>query len=290
MADDAVEGDGVAPVIVFPLHRVTSRENPPTTGADRSLAHTGVPRIGVSGSDSLFEEGDTLPEVIVLPNAAAATADVDSGSTPEAPEGGRGSGLAADEAGLADVPGLRERIKTIESSVISVPRETDAPAPDKEARRAKNIALHQLGASGRSEAEVRDRLRAREISPAVVEEEVAHLIEVGLIDDHALATDLVDTLRVRKKLGDRAITQTLRQRKIPNDIITQVLDASEFDSDIAVFELAKDRARSVRHLDADVAFRRLVGFIQRRGYSGPQVFEAARRALESRGDTHEVSS
>lgn len=181
----------------------------------------------------------------------------------------------------ASVDDLRELIADIESGDSeSTWLEQVRPEPSREGQRAKNIALHQLGVSGRSEAEVRDRLAAKDISGDVIEQEVTRLTEVGLIDDLALATTLVENLRGKKKLGDMAIVQVLRRRKIPTDIIDQALAAGSIDSDVAVYDLARERARSLRHLDTDVAFRRLVGFVQRRGYNGPQVFEAARRALD----------
>jgi len=183
---------------------------------------------------------------------------------------------AAEAVSLED---LRAKIHDIQQAPVAEAPSIVAP-PTKAEKRAKNIALHQLGITGRSEAEVRERLSARDIDQDVIDQEVTRLIEVGLIDDHALATDLVESLRGRKKLGDQAISQALRRRKIPQQIITQALDDTEFDSDVAIFELARDRARSLGHLEWDVAFRRLVGFIQRRGYGGPQVFDAARRALE----------
>ena len=179
----------------------------------------------------------------------------------------------------ASLDDLRARIDEIQQAA---PADT-APivhTPTKQEKRAKNIALHQLGVTGRSEAEVRERLAARDIDQEVIDQEVSTLVEVGLIDDAALAADLVESLRGRKKLGDQAISQALRRRKIPQSLITQALEDSEFDSDVAIFDLARERARSLSHLEWDVAYRRLVGFIQRRGYGGPQVFEAARRALE----------
>jgi regulatory protein len=196
------------------------------------------------------------------------------GDNPETPVGD-----VAQEGEPASVEDLRARIQDIQQAAPT--GETDiSQTPTKQETRAKNIALHQLGVTGRSEAEVRERLAARDIDPDVIEQEVGRLVDVGLIDDAALATDLVESLRGRKKLGDQAISQALRRRKIPQAIITQALEAGEFDSDVAIFELARDRARSLGHLEWDVAFRRLVGFIQRRGYGGPPVFEAARRALE----------
>lgn len=185
----------------------------------------------------------------------------------------------------ASVEDLRERIAHIESSdIVSVDADSSmtdvVSVPSREEKRAKNVALHQLGVSGRSEAEVRERLSSKDVPPEVIDQEVGRLLDVGLIDDLALATTLVESLRGRKKLGDMAIIQILRRRKIPADIIDQALASGSLDADVAVFELARERARSLGHLDRDVAFRRLVGFVQRRGYGGPEVFEAARRALD----------
>jgi len=199
-----------------------------------------------------------------------------SPAAPEEVEDSGGVGVAEP----ARVEDLRLRITAIESQETT--EFFDPPVqPDKDSTRAKNIALHQLSVSGRSEAEVRDRLAQREVSDEAIEAEVSRLVAVGLIDDEALAETLVESLRRRKKLGDAMIIQTLRQRKIPAEIIAQVLADSESDEDVAVFELAEDRARSMTHLDPDVAFRRLVGYLQRRGYRGGHVFEAARRALQS---------
>jgi regulatory protein len=183
---------------------------------------------------------------------------------------------AVDPVGLDE---LRARIDDIQKATPAESVEI-VSAPTRQEKRAKNIALHQLGVTGRSEAEVRERLAARDIDRDVIDQEVGRLTEVGLIDDAALAADLVESLRRRKKLGDHAISQALRRRKLPQGIITEALEGTEFDSDVAIFELARDRARSLGHLEWDVSYRRLVGFLQRRGYGGPQVFEAARRALE----------
>jgi regulatory protein len=181
----------------------------------------------------------------------------------------------------ASVDDLRGRIRSIEAGEVSLSMGADPEkAPQKDERRAKNIALHQLAVSGRSEAEVRERLAARDIAPDIIEQEVGRLKGVGLVDDLALAQNLVEQLRVKKKLGDRAIYQALRRRKIATDVIDSALMEGSVDEDVAVFEVATERARSLSHLDYDVAYRRLVGFIQRRGYSGSHVFEAARRALD----------
>jgi len=218
-------------------------------------------------------EGEEMATIIPFPleriTPPVTTADTSHTSAPGAEEN-------VEPASLDE---LRARIDEIQQAAPEA-ASSIVHTPTKQQKRAQNIALHQLGVTGRSEAEVRERLASREIDQEVIDQEVSRLIEVGLIDDAALAADLVESLRGRKKLGDQAISQALRRRKIPQAVISQALDATEFDSDLAIFELARDRAKSLRHLEWEVSYRRLVGFIQRRGYSGPQVFEAARRALE----------
>ena len=228
------------------------------------------------------DSGEGLASVIPFPLHRVSPAPDNpsvEGDTGQVREIGKQENMESETLAVED---LRERIKPLEAT---------GPAPEmspravtKETTRAKNIALHQLGVSGRSEAEVRERLVARDIAAEVIDDEVGRLIAVGLIDDRGLAENLVETLRGRKKLGDRAIEQTLRRRKICQETISEVLAVGDFDPDVAVFELARDRARSMRHLDPDVAFRRIVGFVQRRGYQGPQVFEAVRRAVNEAGD------
>jgi regulatory protein len=215
-------------------------------------------------------QGEGLARVIPFPLERVTMPADDSGTT---------SGDDGGNVEQASVKELRARIRDIQQAAPAQNTE-NLVAPTRQEKRAKNIALHQLGATGRSEAEVRERLAARNIDPDVIDQEVGRLIEGGLVDDAALAADLVESLRGRKKLGDQAITQALRRRRIPQAIISHALADTEFDSDLAIFDLARDRAKSLGHLDWDVAYRRLVGFIQRRGYSGRVVFDAARRALE----------
>lgn len=251
----------MAAVIPFPLDRISAPSTPSASP--------------VAGAESSPPAPTPLAVPVPLPLPLPLPVSV-SLSVPE-PHGAEMATADLDPHPVG-VEDLRERIRGIEAQAVA----SEAPPAEvspREATRAKNIALHSLSTRGRSEAEVRERLVAREVSPDVIEEEMGRLIAVGLIDDRALAATLVDTLRGRKKLGDSVISQTLRRRKIPAEIIADALAEGEGESGVAVFELARDRARSMGHLDPDVAFRRIVGFVQRRGYSGPQVFEAARRAL-----------
>lgn len=141
---------------------------------------------------------------------------------------------------------------------------------DADTERAHRVALHQLSVTGRSEAEVRRALAGREIAPEVIDQEIVRLTSVGLLDDRALAHQLIERGQRLKKLGPLALREQLRRRQIPAEIIDEVLSGSSFD-DNAVHQLATDRMASLRHLPADVARRRLSAFLQRRGYSSSEV-------------------
>ena len=118
----------------------------------------------------------------------------------------------------------------------------------------------------------------------VAEAELDRLESVGLIDDRAVAADLADRLRTRKKLGTSALRSELMRRKLDRSVIDEVLAAAhdEGGDDDLVVELARDRARRLGGLDRATAERRLVDYLARKGHSGSTAREAARRALDSR--------
>lgn len=170
-------------------------------------------------------------------------------------------------------------------------------APDSEepergprsATRAENIALHALTRRGQSRRELEDLLRRRDLDEAAVQAELARLEGVGLIDDHALAEQVIRVARDRKGLGRTAIAAELKKRKLDSDTIEQALaelDDSDGDSEYdRALALAQQRAGRLHGLDRDTAVRRLSGYLQRKGYSGDTVRRAVDTALEGRRHT-----
>lgn len=198
-----------------------------------------------------------------------------------------GQGDAELDEAIAPVtylPGVREaeaeraRLETAEAESV---RAADA-------RRAENVTLHALTRRGQSRAEIADLLRRREIDPVVAEAELDRLESVGLIDDRALALDLVDRLRTRKKLGPSALRNELMQRKLDRGAIDEALaESGQADDDDLLIELARDRARRLGGLDRTTAERRLVDFLARKGHTGSAARDAARRALDDDGSDDE---
>jgi regulatory protein len=158
-----------------------------------------------------------------------------------------------------------------------VDKEEAAPAASK-SNRTENVSMHALTKRGMSVAEMTKLLERREIEPDEVEAEIARLEGVGLLDDQALAENLVRTLQERKGLGRSAVSAELRRRQVDPLAIEQALDAIDTDDELErAIEVATKRAGQLRSYDPETAKRRLGAYLQRRGYSG-SVFSAAMEA------------
>ena len=160
----------------------------------------------------------------------------------------------------------------------------DAPRPiDEQRADAERLSMRALGRKGVSESELRTTLTKHDVDPDVIEYEIGRLTRVGLLDDVALATDLVDRLHARKGLGRQGVVAELRRRGIDQAAIDAALDAAADDEDdefVRAVELAAKRAGQLRGLDRATAERRLSGFLMRKGYNGGVVRIAVERALD----------
>lgn len=168
----------------------------------------------------------------------------------------------------------------VTDSRIEPERPSFAVGETKIERRAHNVSLHALATRGQSRQEIEQRMKAREIPDDVIAAEILRLEGTGLIDDDALANDLVDRYSTRGSLGRRAVINKLRQRGLSNETIEQALGEHSADDERSqLLEVAEARARSLRNLPPNVAQRRLVAYLNRRGYSGGSVYEVAQEVL-----------
>ncbi len=156
----------------------------------------------------------------------------------------------------------------------------DANPRERVRQRARNVALHALATRGVSKQEIEERLVARDLPEDVVQEEISTLERQGLIDDVELAANLVDKYVVRQGLGRRGAADKMRQRGISPSVIAGALEGvSNEDESARLRELAQDRARALRSLAPEVAKRRLVAYLQRRGYSGNDIYSLVDEVL-----------
>jgi regulatory protein len=125
----------------------------------------------------------------------------------------------------------------------------------------------------RSRQEISRRLRSAGFEAEEVEQALADLEGVGLIEDHRFAREVVRDQAVRGLQGDRSIRAGLLQKGVGRDIVDEALGEAGDESERAG-ELARRRAIRLAGLEPDAAFRRLYGFLLRRGY-GPSVAREA---------------
>lgn len=140
--------------------------------------------------------------------------------------------------------------------------------------------LRKLGVADMTQGEVESWLDARDVSPELIGDWLERLQRLGYVDDRRVAENLIRKLTLRKGQGRTAVSMELRRRKVPGEVINELLaergDAAELDIAIAQ---ATSRASSLTRLERSVAERRLQGFLMRRGFSGDIVREAVRAAL-----------
>lgn len=148
----------------------------------------------------------------------------------------------------------------------------NAVASERTSLRAENISMNALTRRGRSRWELGQVLLARELEEGVVEAELDRLEGVGLIDDDALAEQIVRTQHERKGLGRAALVNEMRRKHIGQSSIDAALEQLGDDDELRrALQLAERRVNQLRGLDHNTAVRRLSGFLQRKGYSSETV-------------------
>ncbi|WP_394279497.1 regulatory protein RecX [Microbacterium sp.] len=146
---------------------------------------------------------------------------------------------------------------------------------------AERTLMKKLRGRSLSVREARSALRTAEVSDEDAEGLIARFLDLGYLDDEALAEQLIDKAMSRKAQGRQAVAQTLSQRGLPRDVIDIALAALPDDESERALEFARSKASSMDGLDRDVALRRLAGQLARRGY-GATALSAARQALDER--------
>lgn len=139
--------------------------------------------------------------------------------------------------------------------------------------------IKRLRRRGLSEAEATDELVADGVEKVVAEVLVAELVGKRWLGDADLAEQLVHTAVTRRREGRRAIAQVLAKRRIPRDVADAALARLPDDDAERALEFARQKAGGYRGIAVDVAIRRLVGQLQRRGYPPGVAMTAARLAL-----------
>jgi len=149
---------------------------------------------------------------------------------------------------------------------------------------AESLLLRKLRTRSLSLSEARTAVRAVEgADDAIVEELIHRFVDLGYLDDAALAEQLVLSATERRGDGRRVVMQTLAKRGIPRDVAEAAVGELPDDDEERALDLARAKIRGVEGRDFDTALRRLAAQLARRGYSSSVALRAARQALDENG-------
>ncbi len=147
---------------------------------------------------------------------------------------------------------------------------------EKLVQRAKNVLLHQLSRSMKTEHQLRQVLAKREIPQEVADSVILRFTDAQLIDDGAFARAFVASRIACGGKSRATIRRELKQRGVADDLAAEALEGldREAEAELAL-NLAQKRMNALASYDREVRYRRLQGFLARRGFDS----EIIRRTL-----------
>jgi regulatory protein len=150
---------------------------------------------------------------------------------------------------------------------------------------ARDICLRQLAVRPRTRAELAAILSRRDIPDQVATEVLDRYDEVGLIDDAAFARAWVTSRHHSKGLARRALAGELNRRGVDGELVGAALEEVDQETEAATARSLVDRRlRTMSAAPPDAVFRRLVGFLARKGYPPGLAITAVKEALAARED------
>jgi regulatory protein len=156
-------------------------------------------------------------------------------------------------------------------------RREDAPTtPADPAERAREIALRSLTQGPRSCAQLREKLLSKEVDPELADHLIVRYVEVGLLDDTALAAQIARTRHHERGLAPRAIRMELQRKGFSSADIEAALEPIDDSIDDRARALARKRWDALSGVAPEVRSRRVVGLLARKGYAPSQAFEVVK--------------
>lgn len=130
---------------------------------------------------------------------------------------------------------------------------------DKAYDRTLNLISHRP----RSEWELRDYLKRKDYDEDVVAQTIERLRARGYVNDADFARRWVETRRLLKSTSKRRLAQELRQKRIADDVISQVLEADETDERNVLRDLVERKRKQTKYQD-DL---KLMQYLSRQGFN-----------------------
>jgi len=139
---------------------------------------------------------------------------------------------------------------------------------------AERAALRALARRAHARGDLRRRLVRKQHPPAAVDAALERLTARGLLDDGRFAEQYAALRATRGKGPARLLRDLVAQgveRRTAEDAVGRALEDEGIDPQLEARAVAAKRARQLDGLPIPVRKRRLLAFLLRRGYGGPQL-------------------
>lgn len=163
-----------------------------------------------------------------------------------------------------------------------------------EVHKATEAALILLEVRARARREIETRLTQKGYEEDVIAQAVAKLTRLGLLDDAQFAAQWVEAkTRVggSRPVGRRRISSELFGKGVAKEQIAAVVETVTDDDELALARAAAGKKVRTVPTDADALRderRKLMGFLQRRGFGWETVKRVTREALPAPGEAEDT--
>ncbi len=158
--------------------------------------------------------------------------------------------------------------------------ESESMSPERAHAFATKIAFDRLAVRDRSSAELRQALEKKQVPAEVIEVVMAKLEAQGFVNDERFARDWITARHRSKGLARTALSQELKLKGIPDEIINIALDSIDPDDERRrAHALVQRRMASLTRFDKETQKRRLTSFLMRKGYPAHLCFEVVNQEL-----------
>lgn len=136
-----------------------------------------------------------------------------------------------------------------------------------EFNKVKNYALRQLSYRQRSEKELYSAMRRKGFSKEHMEKALEFCREYNYLDDKVFTKSFINDKLNLNKYGPERIKFELKMKGISNDLINRYLRIDQDEQYDLAYQLAEKRLNFYKDDDQNAKYRKLAGYLQRKGYS-----------------------
>jgi len=162
-----------------------------------------------------------------------------------------------------------------------------------EVQKALDSALLLLEVRARAKREIETRLTQKGYEPSIIEQVIEKLIRLELLNDAQFAASWVEAkTRVggNRPVGRRRLSSELYAKGVAKDQIAEAVEVVTNADELALARAAASKKVRVVPADRDLLQaerRKLMGFLQRRGFGWETVKQVTRESLPAKGDAAE---